>query len=639
MRPAVPQNRAEPISPPTYALSARERVIAILTTGHTPWERPALLSLLLLTALLYCWGLDINGWANAYYSAAVMSGAQDWTAFFYGSSDPANAITVDKPPLSIWIMALSVRLFGLSSWSILLPQALMGVLTVYLLYVLVRRYSGASAGLLAATFMAVTPVSTVMFRYNNPDALLILVMVGCALATLTAIDREQPWLLALSGALAGAGFLTKQLQIVLILPALAVTYLLFASTAWLRRLLHLGCALVAAAAVAGSWLLAVQLVPPTSRPFIGGSRTNSALELALGYNGLQRLTGEDAVRSTPTDALDDDFTGGFQRFLEPQFLGQFGWFLPVALVGLAVAAVWVVRREGSRGLRMLLLLSGTWFTTSATVLAFMSGILHPYYCLTSVPPLCVLAAVGLRCLLKSRTRAGRTILLVTLIAAMTLAYVSALRSTADFPGLPTILLGTWAAAIALQFIPGVRPPVARAASAGLIAVLLAGPVLWSVNTVLSPHVGAGVVAGPSIMGYRSDHPDKQHLGDHVIPGQVALMFGDSTQPAVLDALKRIPPSATWVTATVGSETAANYQLELSRGVLPIGGFDGTDPYPTLEQFQVMVSEGKVGSVVIKDLPPLTLEGKGESARIVAWIRESFAAEPIDSAELYFLNQP
>lgn len=629
----------KPVSDPARALKARVRVLTLLNTGRTPWERPALLSLLLLTGLLYCWGLDINGWANAYYSAAVMSGAQDWTAFLYGSSDPANSITVDKPPLSIWVMALSVRLFGLSSWSILLPQALMGVLTVFLLYILVRRYAGVYTGLLAATFMAVTPVSTVMFRYNNPDALLILIMVGCALATVTAIDRQQPLLLTAAGAMAGAGFLTKQLQIALILPALAITYVVFASATWRRRLLHLICAFLSAAAVAGSWLLAVQLTAPTSRPFIGGSRTNSALELALGYNGLQRLTGEDAVRTTPTDALDGDFTGGFQRFLEPQFASQCGWFLPLSLVGMSLAAVWIAKREGRRGTRALLLLSGTWLVTSATVLAFMSGILHPYYCLTSVPPLCVLSAVGLRYLLKSRTRKSRVLLLLTLVAAMTMAYVSALRSIQDFPGLPLILLVLWAVAIALQFMPGIRRPVARAASAGLIAVLLAGPVIWSLNTVLSPHVGAGVIAGPSILGYRSDHPDKQHLGDHVIPGQVALMFGDSTQPAVVDALRGIPPSVTWVTATIGSETAANYQLEVGRSVLPIGGFDGTDPFPSLEQFQALVAGGRVGSLVIKDLPPLTLEGKGESARIVDWVRTSFAPEPGVGAEFYLLHQP
>lgn len=623
------------------ALLVRTKIVRLLTgTCSLPrWERPALLSLLLLTSLLYCWGLDINGWANAYYSAAAMSGAQDWTAFFYGSSDPANAITVDKPPMSIWVMAISVRLFGLNSWSLLLPQALIGVLTAYLLFVLVRRYLGPVAGLLAATFMAVTPVSTVMFRYNNPDALLILLMVATALAVVTALDSQRPVFLAAAGALAGAGFLTKQLQIGLILPALVVTYVAFASTTWPRRLLHIGFAALVSALVGGSWLLAVQVTDPESRPFIGGSRTNNALELALGYNGLQRLTGEDALRTTPTGAVDDEFSGGFQRFLEPQFLGQFGWFLPLAVIGLAVSALWLVRRQDSTGTRALLTLSGIWFLTSATVLAFMSGIVHPYYSLTTTPPLCVLAAVGLIYLLKSGTRKSRIILVLALLAAMTMAYVSALRAIVDFPALPQIMLYMWAATIALHLVPSPPPRLRQTATALLFAALLIGPILWSINTVLSPHVGAGVVAGPSISGYRSDHPGKQHLGDDIIPGQVGLMFGENPPAAVAETLRNIPLRATWVTATVGSETAANYQLELRRAVLPVGGFDGTDPFPTLEQFQHLVAEGKVGSLVIQDLPPLTLEGKGESARIVQWVRQNFPVRISESAELYVLVRP
>ncbi|MDQ0731410.1 glycosyltransferase family 39 protein [Arthrobacter sp. B1I2] len=622
-----------------YKSPAVARFLNRWSFGTAPWERKALAALLCFTALLYCWGLDLNGWANSYYSAAAMAGSQDWTAFFYGSSDPANAITVDKPPMSIWVMALSVRLFGLNSWSILLPQALMGVVTVYLLYVLVRRYTSAAVGLLAATFMAVTPVSTVMFRYNNPDALLILIMVAIALAVTTAIDRQRPWLMVVAGALAGAGFLTKQLQIGLILPALAITYLAFAGTTWPKRFLHLAYSAVAAAAVGGSWLLAVQLTAPTDRPFIGGSRTNSALELALGYNGLQRLTGEDALRTTPTAAVDNAFTGGFQRFLEPQFSGQFGWFLPLAVAGLAMGLIWFVKREGSRRNRMLLLFSGTWFLTSATVLAFMSGILHPYYSLTAVPPLCTLAATGLMHLVESQSRKTRLVLLPTLVAMMTLAYVSALRSTSDFPALPLFLLFLWAIAIAFHLLPALPLRLRQASRALLLAVLLAGPIIWSTNTALSPHVGAGVVAGPSISGYRSDHPDRHQLGDDVIPGQVALMFGDTPPPAVLDALRKIPPSTTWVTATIGSETAANYQLELGRAVLPVGGFDGTDPSPTLEQFQALVGQGRVGSLVIQELPPLTLEGKGESARIVQWVRETYATHINNGVELYFLHQP
>jgi 4-amino-4-deoxy-L-arabinose transferase-like glycosyltransferase len=603
------------------------------------WERPTLLTLLLLTGLLYCYGLDINKWANAYYSAAVMAGAQDWTAFFYGSSDPANAITVDKPPMSIWVMALSVRLFGLSSWSILLPQAVMGVFTVYLVYILVRRYAGASAGLLAATFMAVTPVSTVMFRYNNPDALLILIMVLMTVVVTRAIDQQQPRLLALGGALAGAGFLTKQLQIVLILPAIVITYLVFASTSWPKRFLHLTYSAVAAVAVAGSWLIAVSATHPAVRPFIGGSTTNSALELALGYNGLQRLTGEAAGRTLAPGSEVDAVGAGYQRFLQPQFSGQFGWYLPLALAGLLMAILWLAKRQGSRRKRTLMLMSSIWFATSATVLAFMSGTLHPYYTLTAVPPLCVLAAVGLVSLLSTPTLLRRTIFFVVLLASATMAYATALRSTADFPALPLMLLCMWAAVTSMHFFPAAPSSFQRVSTVALLAVLLAGPVIWSFNTALSPHAGAGVVAGPSVAGIRTDDPEKRLLGNNLTPGHVALMLGDSPTATIADTLRSLPTSATWVTATVGSETAANYQLELGRAVLPVGGFDGTDPFPTLEQFQTLVAEGKVGSLVIQDLPPLTLEGKGESARIVQWVRQTFPSRSSERAELYLLHKP
>lgn len=599
-----------------------------------PWERGALAALLVLTALMYGWGLDLNGWANAYYTAAVMSGSQDWTAFFYGSSDPGNAITVDKPPMSIWVMALSVRLFGLNSWSMLLPQALMGVLTVYLLYVLVRRYLGARVGLLAATFMAVTPVSTVMFRYNNPDALLILIMVATALTVATAIDSQQPWLMALAGALAGAGFLTKQLQIGLILPALTITYLAFACASWPRRFLHLGYSAVVAVAVGGSWLVGVMATDPATRPFIGGSKTNSALELSLGYNGLQRLTGEAAG---PAGNDVDSLGAGFQRFLQPQFSGQFGWFLPLALLGLAIAGVWLVKRQGSRRLRVLMLMSGVWFATSATVLAFMNGILHPYYSLTSVPPLCILAATGFACLVRMRSRRGRRVMLLVLVASSTMAYATALRSTADFPGLPLVLVCLWATASAMYMLPAAQPLWHRASALTLLIVLLTGPTLWTLNTILTPHIGAGVIAGPAVHGLRTDHPGRHQLVDKLAPGYVALMLGSTLPASISSELRQMPTSTTWVAATMGSETAANYQLELGRAVLPVGGFDGTDPFPTLEQFQALVGEGKIGSLVIQELPPLTLEGEGESARIVQWVQQNFAVKISGSAELYKLQ--
>ena len=363
---------------------------------HAPWERTALWSLLAVSAVLYLFGLDRNGWANSYYSAAVMSGAQDWTAFLFGSSDAANAITVDKPPLSLWIMSLSVRLFGLSSWSILVPQALMGVTSVYLLYRMVRDHADARTGLLAGAFLAVTPVATVMFRYNNPDALLCLLMIGIAWSTLESIRRSKLRWLLLTGVLIGAALLTKQLQVGLILPAVALAYLSYASEALWRRLAHLAVAAATSLVSGGWWFLLVQLTDPSQRPFVGGTRLNNVVELTLGYNGLDRLTGADASRtmSPNNQALAEQLDGGFQRFLQPQFSGQFGWFLPFALTGLGFAIYSLWRKRESPGNRAFLLLMALWFACSATVLAFMSGIVHPYYSLGVVPPLCALAAVG-----------------------------------------------------------------------------------------------------------------------------------------------------------------------------------------------------------------------------------------------------
>jgi len=257
------------------------------------WERPALLALLVATAALYLYGLGRSGWANSFYSAAAQAGSASWKAFFYGSSDAASSITVDKTPAALWVMALSVRIFGLSSWSILVPQALMGVGSVALLYATVKRWSGPVAGLIAGAVLALTPVAVLMFRFNNPDALLVLVLVAAAYATVRATERASARWLVLAGALVGAGFLTKMLQALFVVPALAVVYLVAAPTTVRRRIGHLLAAGLALLVSAGWWVAIVELVPASARPYIGGSQHNSILELILGYNGLGRLTGDE----------------------------------------------------------------------------------------------------------------------------------------------------------------------------------------------------------------------------------------------------------------------------------------------------------------------------------------------------------
>lgn len=346
---------------------------------RTRWETAALLA---ATAALYLWNLDINGWANPFYSAAAQAGADNFTAFFFGSSDPANSISVDKPPLALWFMSLSVKLFGLSPWSILVPQALMGVATVWFVYRITADYCGHRWGLLAGTMMAVTPTAAMIFRFNNPDALLTLIMTASAYVTIRAMRARQVRWLALTGALVGARFLTKQLQVAFIVPAIAVTIVAFGPWPLLTRLRAAGLTAGTALAVAGTWLGAVALTPAAARPFIGGTRSNSFLELTLGYNGLDRLTGAGSARAAMpgTDGGEPNIPGVL-RYLVPEWSSQITWFLPLACAGLIVLVPALRHAHNrSRAEPAFVVLMGLWFLTSAGALSLVSvQTIHPYY--------------------------------------------------------------------------------------------------------------------------------------------------------------------------------------------------------------------------------------------------------------------
>ncbi|HRD63267.1 MAG TPA: glycosyltransferase family 39 protein, partial [Nocardioides sp.] len=363
------------------------------------WERPALVALLLGTGVLYLWGLGESGWANSFYAAAAQAGSESWKAFFFGSSDAANAITVDKTPLSLWPMALSIRIFGLSSWSLLVPQALAGMAAVGLLYATVRRATGSTgAGLLAGVVLATTPVAVLMFRFDNPDALLTLLLIGSAYATLRAVEttaHPARWL-ALAGALVGLAFLTKMLQAFLVVPALGLVYLLFAHSSLPKRIGHLALGLVALVASAGWWVAIVSLWPAASRPYIGGSQNNSILELTLGYNGLGRLTGDEVGSVGGGAGANGGQWGetGLGRLLGDEIGGQIGWLLPAAML-LLVAGLWFTRRAPRTDLaRASLVLWGGWLLVTAMTFSFMAGIFHAYYTVALAPAIGALVGIG-----------------------------------------------------------------------------------------------------------------------------------------------------------------------------------------------------------------------------------------------------
>ncbi|MER6587979.1 glycosyltransferase family 39 protein [Micromonospora chalcea] len=764
------------------------------------WARPALLGLLAATALLYLWGLGASGWANAFYSAAVQAGSQNWTAFFYGSSDAANSITVDKTPASLWLMALSVRIFGLSSWSILVPQALLGVASVGVLYATVRRWYGPAAGLLAGTVLALTPVATLMFRFNNPDALLVFLLVAAAYATVRAVETASTRWIVLTGVLVGFGFLTKMLQAFLVIPVFAGVYLLAAPTGLGRRIRQLLLAGLAVVVSAGWWVAIVELVPTSARPYVGGSQNNSILELTLGYNGLGRITG-DEVGSVGggggRPGGGGPFSGqtGLLRMFDTEVGGQISWLLPAALI-LLVAGLWLAgRAPRTDRTRAGLLLWGGWLLVTGLIFSFMSGIFHAYYTVALAPAVGALVGIGVTALWRARAGAASAApgqaaaarwrgFAATLVLAATLAVTAwwswrVLGRTPDwYPWLrPTVLAVGLTAAVLLaaqaflttgprrpvpptppspaspptplikEFVSGngvqadanslvnsgmgvaaghrggfagrvVRWLVPVVSVAG-IAVALAGPAAYAMQTAATPHsgaipsagpAGAGGFGGPGGPGGRmpdggdGQFPGRPGGGNGQFPGFPGFPNGtgssgtgpNGTGPGgganaggfpgfpgggsapgapggtgqdggagpeggtgpdgrgqrgggmggLLDARE---PSAemtalltadaddyTWVAATVGSNNASGYQLATGRPVMPIGGFNGSDPSPTLAQFQRYVADGRI-HYFLGGGGFRANGGSNASAEIAAWVAENFTATTVDGVTVYDLS--
>jgi 4-amino-4-deoxy-L-arabinose transferase-like glycosyltransferase len=327
--------------------------------SHDPaWARPALYALLAVTGLLYLFNVSRNGDANDFYAAAVQAGTRSWKAFFFGSFDSSNFITVDKTPASLWVDEIAARLFGFSSWTLLVPQALEGIAAVWLLFLAVRRWFGPSAGLIAGAAFALTPAAALIFRFNNPDALLTLLMTAAAYCVQRSVERRRGALrwLALAGLLLGFGFLAKMAQAFLVLPGFAVAYLIAGQVRLPRRIWHVAVSGLAVIVGAGWWVAIAQLWPAASRPYFGGSTNNNILELALGYNGLGRLDGTEvgSIGFNGSSVGGAGFGGGgfggnatggatgILRLFQSEFGGQVSWLLPAALIALA-ALLWVAR--------------------------------------------------------------------------------------------------------------------------------------------------------------------------------------------------------------------------------------------------------------------------------------------------------
>ncbi|GAA1115840.1 glycosyltransferase family 39 protein [Kitasatospora arboriphila] len=476
------------------------------------WVRPAFLALLAATAALYFWNLTASGWANSFYSAAVQAGSQSWKAFFYGSSDAANFITVDKPPMSLWPMALSVRLFGLSSGSILAPQVLMAVATVATVYATVRRRFSPVGGLVAGAALALTPVAALMFRFNNPDALLVLLLTLAAYGVVRATETASTRWLVFAGVMFGFGFLTKTLQAFLVLPAFALVYLVTAPTGLGRRFRQLLWAGLAMVVAAGWWVALVELVPASARPYIGGSQDNDFLSVTFGYNGFGRITGNE-TGSVGGGGRGGAGAGGgmwgetgITRLFDGDIGGQIAWLMPAALI-LLVVGLWATRRHPrTDSARTAFLVWGGWLVCTALTFSFMSGIFHQYYTVALVPAVAALVGMGADGLWRARHRLPYAALLGGTVAVTAVwAYVLLGRSADFMPWLRwAVLIGGLAAAVALplagRLSGAVGARLATVAGIAALAAALGGPTAYALQTVSTGHSGSIVTAGPQVQG-------------------------------------------------------------------------------------------------------------------------------------------
>lgn len=584
----------------------------------------ALVALLVATGVLYLWNLGASGWANPFYSAAAQAGSENWISWLFGSSDAGNAITVDKTPAALWVTGLSARVFGVNPWSILVPQALFGVAAVAVLYAAVRRVIGPWAGLFAGAVLALTPAAALMFRFNNPDALLVLSLVAAAYATLRALDRDAAWWwLPLAGVAVGVGFLTKMMQAFLVLPALGAVFLVAADIPLRSRLVRLAAA-VGALVVSGGWyLLLVALWPTTLRPYIGGSQHNSIVELALGYNGLGRITGEE---TGGLGNMNQDV--GWARLFGGEMGGHIAWLVPAAVIAIVAGLVITRRAPRTDVTRAALSLWGGWLLVTAVVFSFANGILHPYYTVALAPAVGGGLAIGTALLWRRRTdiRAATTLSGMVVITGL-LSYLLLQRDSQWLPWLRVAAV-VLAIGCALLLLVVMRLPHRVGIAVGVLAVVaaLAGPAAFSLATVAAPHSGAIPSVGPS--SGRSGPPGG--MFDAPRPGA-----------ALSAALRQDADQFTWAAAAVGSSNAAGYQLATGLPVMAVGGFNGTDPAPTLDQFQAYVAQRRIHWFIRTDMPGFMFgnrSGSDAAQQIQRWVSANFTSREVDGVTVFDLSQ-
>jgi 4-amino-4-deoxy-L-arabinose transferase-like glycosyltransferase len=580
-------------------------------------QRPELLALLLLAAMLNLWALSRNGFANEYYSAAVRSMSTSWHAFLYGSFDRGGVMTVDKPPLALWVQALSVRAFGFSSWSMLVPQALMGVGCVGLAYDMTRRCFGRAAGFSAGLVLALTPTMVAVSRHNNPDVLLAL----CCTAALWCLvcglrDGRARWLVA-SGVCVGLGFEAKMAAALMVVPAIAAAWLWVAPRGRLVALRQLVAGAAAMVAVGGAWALLVALTPAGDWPWVSGTADNSIWSLILGYNGLGRLFGQaggPAGAGGGPGGGGPGGAGGFfggapgpLRLLNASLGGQGGWLLGFALVaGIGLLAVTRLRRADARS-GWLIAIGGS-FAVTALAFSQAAGIFHPYYVSLLAPFAAALVGAGVGVALEG-DRAARVLGPLAIAGGVGTELAVLHVDAGSFTWLPVVLVGGGLAAALALAAGGLAARARAVVLAAALGLLLVAPATWAVQTLGHATNGTFPTGGPASAGMTGGGPGGGRGpggggrppgagfgGGPAGPGGGVDPFGGDT--ASLAAALRYAGAHGGGTIAVSSQSGAAGSLITSGAdVAAVGGFSGRESQVSVAWLADAVQAGRIRWVI------------------------------------------
>ncbi|MFC8820736.1 ArnT family glycosyltransferase [Streptomyces rochei] len=647
--------------------------------GTPRWSSPALLAILVLAAGLYSWNLSGAG-LNSYYSAAVLSGTESWKAWFFGSLDAGNFLTVDKPPFALMVMGLSCRLLGYGTWQMMLPLILAALATIWVLHSCVKRVWGHGAAAIAALVLALTPITVAINRDNNPDTLLVFLMVGGATLGLRAVrDGRLPPLLG-SAVCFGLAFNTKMLQGYIALPAVFVVYLYATDLGWAKRIRNLVLAAVALAVASFWWAAAVSLVPASERPYIGGSTDGTAWDLITGYNGLGRIFGGDGnMGGGGGGGGGFSGTAGIGRMFNDVLGGQISWLLPFA--GIALVAGLVLRGRAPRTdlTRAALVLWGGWTVLHQLTFSMAEGTMHPYYTTALAPGIAALCGGGGVMLLRAFRADRRWVWVLPLALGVTGVWaVVLLRRASGWNSWlwPTIAV-VMALAIAglLVFRSGRRLRLLAVSVAAAVVAGVAGPAAyaWSVpsgsgggmggtNPTAGPSTGGGM-GGPGGGGGQPPQggrggpsagtPPSGGDNGRAAPGGAdgttgtppsgdlggAGGFGEGgglgggfgggggmggggtgggASTELVAYLKKHQDGAKWLLAVSGSQSAAQLILAGGEPVISMWGWSGSDNAMTLTRLKELVKKGELHYVQVGGGMG---GGSGAGSEVTQWVRE------------------